>query len=189
MTYANELSEPLLAAQTTNNGAAATFVDIYAGNVAPLNPPLVIPANYLKTGTMLKTTAFGTYSVTSATTPTLTFELTLGATPTVLALAFAFTAGSGVTTLPWKWETLTVIRDTGTTSTGLAVTYGTLIYHTVAVNTNPALMASIPQTAIAPVAIDTTVASTFTLRAAYSAQATTNIIVLHGFSVEELTQI
>jgi hypothetical protein len=181
--YANELSEPLLAVSTTNNGAAATAVDIYKGNVAPLNPPLVIPANYLKTGTMLKTTAFGTFSSTG--TPTLTFSLTLAATTLCTSNAIAT---STVTTLPWKWETLTVVRDTGLVAAGLAVTHGHLTYNTTSV-TGTVTIQCLPQIAIATVGIDTTVASVFTLNAAFSAQSASNIVVLHGFSVEELTQI
>lgn len=184
MTYANELTDPLVVGQTSNTFTGAT--DLVKGTVAPLNPPLVVPANYLKTGSMFKVTAFGTYSVTAATTPTLIFTLSLAST--VLATAVTITAGSGVTTLPWKWETLTVVRDTGLVAAGLAMTHGHLTYTPTTLTTAP-VVSAIPQTALATVGIDTTVASVLTVNATYSASSATNIVVLHGFSVEELTQV
>jgi hypothetical protein len=179
-TYCNQLSAPMMNAQTSNTFTGPQ--DLYKGTVAPLQAPTVIPANYFQNGSVFRVTAFGTYSVTG--TPTLIFTLTLAAT--VLATAVTITAGSGVTTLPWKWDTITTIRNTGLVAAGLSMTHGHLTYTPTTLTTAP-VVSAIPQTALATVGVDTTVASVLTLNATYSASSASNIVVVHGFVIEELT--
>lgn len=177
-TYRNLCSAPLLAPVTSNT---FTTTDLYVGTVAPLQPPIVVPANYCQNGTAFKLTAFGTY--TTATTPNFNFSVTFGSATVATGLVHTLTA---VGPLQWKWETWHQIKVTGLAAAATMESWGTELWTPTSLTTAP-VVANVPQIAEATVAIDTTVASTFTLKGTYSASAAGNIIVLRGFWLEEIS--
>jgi hypothetical protein len=178
-TYTNQLNDPLLAAVTSNTFTGPQ--DLVAGTVAPAAQPCTIPSNYLKTGSTIRTTACGTFSTTV--TPTLVFGVYYGTT--VLAVNVALTTASGAAALLWHLEATTHIRTTAPNTAIVTITAGKLTYGTTAtaVTTIP-----VPGTAPATVNVDNSAAQPWTVKATYSASSASNIVVLHGFIVEEVTQ-
>lgn len=178
-TYVNQLNDPLLAAVTSNTFTGPQ--DLVAGTVAPAAQPCTIPANYLKPGTAIRTTAWGTFSTTG--TPTLVFGVYYGTT--VLAVNVALTTASGASALLWHLETTTHVRSATPNTAAVTITGGKLVYGTTAtaVTTIP-----IPGTAPAAVNVDNSAAQPWSVKATYSASSASNIVVLHGFLVEETTQ-
>src|SRR4051812_2481753 len=104
-TYVNQLNDPLLAAVTSNTFTGPQ--DLVAGTVAPAAQPCTIPANYVKPGTAIRTTAWGSFSTTG--TPTLVFGVYYGTV--VLAVNVALTTASGASALLWHLETTTHVRS------------------------------------------------------------------------------
>jgi hypothetical protein len=182
-TYRSLLSDPLIAPQTSNT---FTTTDLYVGTVAPLNPPIVLPANYLKHGTILKLSAFGTY--TTATTPTLGFSVSLGATGTVTIASGLVHTLTAVGPLQWQWHSWHQVNNPGLIAAGTIESWGYEMFTPTSLTTAP-VISNIPQTAEATVAIDTTIANTFCFRGIYSVSAAGSIVVLRGFALEEITQI
>jgi hypothetical protein len=184
-TYASQISDPLLAANTINTFTGPQDLIRATGNGAFAAQPCIIPANYLKAGTTIRTEAFGSFSTTG--TPTLVFGLYTGVTTTYTALAVnvALTTASGAVTLPWHLRTITTVRSTANYAAVVTMTQGELWYGTTLTATT---QIPIPGIALATANIDNSVAVEWAVCATYSASSASNIIVLHGWTVEELTQ-
>ena len=144
--------------------------------------PCIIPAGYLQAGSCFRVEAFGTFSTTA--TPTLVFGTYYATTP--LGVNVALTAASGAVTLDWHMRTTTVVRSTAVPTAVVTVTQGELWYGTTltAITQIP-----IPGIALATVNIDNSVAGELSVQATYGTSAAGNIVVLHGLTIEELTQI
>lgn len=168
--YAAILNQPLQALVNLN-----TFTGPSDFTSTTTQPPLVLPANFLKKGMILHMTASGTFSTTG--TPTFVVGPYYGST--VLGVNVAFTTASGAATLPWHMETWTQIFTDG--SAGTAWTDGSLTYGTTftAVTTIP-----IPGIAQAAVAVDTTAATALTMKATCSASSGSNIWICYKYVVE-----
>jgi hypothetical protein len=179
-TYANQLSDPLLAAVTSDTFTAAQ--DLTAGTHAAAAQPCIIPVNYLKTGGVYRTEAWGSFSSTG--TPTLVFGTYYGTT--ALAVNVALTTASGAVTLPWHLRTVTHIRSGSPNTAVVTITQGELWYGTTLTATT---QIPVPGIALATVTVDNSAAQPWTVKATCSASSASNIVVLHGWSVEELTQI
>lgn len=180
MTYSNLLNDPLVGPVTSNTFTGPQ--DLVAGTVAPAAQPCIIPVNYLKDGGIIRTTAWGTFSTTG--TPTLVFGTYFGAT--ALAVNVALTTASGAVTLLWRMITLTTIYSTNPNTAIVTSTAGELAYGTTLTATT---QIPIPGIAQASVNIDNSVAAAWSVKATYSASSASNIVVLRGFAVEELTQV
>jgi len=159
----------------TAYASSVTLTDVSAA------PNYVLPANFLVAGSVLRFTAWGTFSTTG--TPTLLMGVYYGAAAagTALAASTAITTGSGVTTVPFRMELTTQIRTAGTS--GTAMTQGFLDMGTSvsAVNHLP-----IPQTALAAVTVDTTAAKALTFGAQWGTNSASNTLTCHGFVIESL---
>jgi hypothetical protein len=170
--YRTQLNNPLVAA--INNNTFTTARDICFSTT---QAPFKLPANYLRKGDTLRTFASGTFSTTG--TPTLVFGVYYNAV--VLGVNVALTTASGAVTLPWELDCRSVVQNDGTA--GAIVTSGQLVYGTslTALTTIP-----IPGIALADVAVDTTVTSTWTVMATWSASSASNIVITRDFTVEHL---
>jgi hypothetical protein len=186
LTYVNQLNDPLTRSVATDTSAA--IVDLVKGTHAlPGAQPCLIPAGYLKPGSTIRTEAFGTFT-NASTTPTLTFTVGFGATPTVLGANVALTETSVASVLlPWHLYTLTIIRDATTPSAVVTATHGRLEFGT-AVNTM-ATPLFIPGVSFVTVNIDNTAAQPWSVWGQMSASSASNIVTLHGLTIEELTQV
>lgn len=95
-----------------------------------LFPNIVIPANFMQDGRVLKLTAFGGYGTTS--TPTLQFAIRWGGVSgTLLACQAANVTTSGVgggasMTAPWQIEAFIQTRSNGSSGTLFTMGYSTL---------------------------------------------------------------
>lgn len=185
-TYASAISEPLIAANTINTFTGPQDLIRATGNGAFQSQPTIIPANYLKAGTVIRSEAWGTFSTTG--TPTLVFGVYTGVTTTYtpLAVNVALTTASGAATLPWHLRCITHIRSTANYAAVVSITQGELWYGTTLTATT---QIPIPGIALATTNIDNSVAVEWAVCATYSASSASNIIVLHGYSFEELTQL
>lgn len=185
-TYASQLNDPLLAANTINTFTGPQDLIRATGNGTFQAQPLILPVNYLKAGTTIRTEAFGTFSTTG--TPTLVFGVYTGVATTYTALSVnvALTTASGAATLPWHLRTITKIRSTSNYAACVSMTQGELWYGTTLTATT---QVPIPGIALATVNIDNSVAIEWAVCATFSASSASNIIVLHDWTVEELTQV
>lgn len=141
-------------------------------------PQIVLPANLLDVGQVIRLRAFGTFSNTG--TPTLLLGFYYGGVAgTALAASSAFTTTTGATNWPWTMIYEGRVRSTGTSGTIMGS--GIL---------NPATSltvyaeAPIPATALANVTIDTTTAKTLTVGAQWGAASASNTLTCHHFSAE-----
>ena len=180
MTYANLLSDPNLVAVTSDTFTGPQ--DLVLGTHSAGAQSLTIPVNYLKPGHLIRTEAWGSFSTTG--TPTLVLGTYYGAT--VLAVNVALTTASGAVTLPWHLRTITHVRSAAPNSAAVTITQGELWYGTTltAVTQIP-----VPGIALATVNVDNSAANIWTVKATWSASSASNIVVLHGWTVEELTQV
>jgi hypothetical protein len=185
-TYANQLNDPILAANSINTFTGPQNLIRATGNGAFQAQPCIIPANYLKNGSTFRTEAFGSFSTTG--TPTIVFGVYTGVTTTYTALAVnsALTTASGAVTLPWHLRVVTQVRSTANPAIMTAISQGELWYGTTLTATT---QIPIPGTALATTNTDNSVAIEWAVCATYSASSASNIIVLHYWSVEELTQM
>jgi hypothetical protein len=179
-TYASQINDPLLAAVTNNTFTGPQ--NLIKTGAAYSAQPTIIPVNYLKPGTTFRTEAFGTFSTTA--TPTLVFGVYYGAT--ALGVNVALTTASGAVTLDWHLRTSTIVRNATVPSAVVTVTQGELWYGTTltAITQIP-----IPGVALATVNVDNTTANEWSVQATYGTSSASNIVVLHGLTIEEITQI
>jgi hypothetical protein len=178
-TYSSQLNDPLMAAVTNNTFTGPQ--NLIKTAAAYSAQPTIIPVNYLKPGSSFRTEAFGTFSTTG--TPTLVFGLYYGAT--ALGVNAALTTASGAVTLDWHMRVSTLVRSAATPTAVVTVTQGELWYGTTltAITQIP-----IPGAALATVNVDNSTANELSVQATYSASAAGNIVVLHGLTIEEVTQ-
>lgn len=142
-------------------------------------PQIVLPANLLDIGQVLRLTAFGVFSTTG--TPTLQTGFYFGGAASGVALATtaAVATGSGVANVPFRLEYEGRIRSTGTAGTIMGNGYeyrGTTV--------SAWAVTPIPVTALANVTIDTTTAKTITVGAGWGSASSSNTITCHHLSVE-----
>jgi hypothetical protein len=154
-------------------------------------PNITIPANYLQDGRVLRITAYGRHSTTG--TPTLTFALRWGGVSgTVIAQSGALTAGSAVTSAPWKIELLLQTRSNGATGTvfvmGEAVAWDDAVGSTGSATNAPgiAAMTSAGASVPAAVTVDLTADTNLSLTADWSAASASNTLTGHIYVVESL---
>jgi hypothetical protein len=140
-------------------------------------PQIVLPANLLDNGMVLRLTAFGTFSTTG--TPTLLTGFYYGAVAgTALAATSAITTGTA-TNWPFRLEYEGRVRTTGTAGTILGAGTFSLATSLTAYTYRP-----IPETALATVTIDTTTAKQLTVGAQWGTSSASNTLTCHHFSVE-----
>jgi hypothetical protein len=179
-TYANMMNDPLTASVSNNTFTGPQNL-IKAGATYAAQP-CNIPVNYLKAGTTIRTEAFGTFSTTA--TPTLVFGVYFGAT--ALAVNVALTTASGAATLPWHLRLVSQVRSTVNPAAIPIVTHGELVYGTTVSATT---QIPIPGVALATTNVDNTVAAEWSVQATWSASSASNIVVLQGLVIEEVTQV
>lgn len=182
-TYANQLNDPLTVSVTSNTFTGPQ--NLLKGGAAGTTysaQPTIIPVNYLKPGTTIRTEAFGTFSTTG--TPTLVIGAYYGTT--ALAVNAALTTASGAATLPWHLRLVSQVRQIANEAAIAVVTHGELVYGTTVSATT---QIPVPGIALATVNVDNTSANEWSVQATWSASSASNIVVLHGLVIEEVTQI
>lgn len=143
-------------------------------------PQIVLPANQLDNGMILRLTAFGVFSTTG--TPTLLAGFYYGGVAGVALAASAATAtASAAANFPFRMEWEGRVRSTGTAGTILGQGYLDLGTSLALVNHSP-----LPVTALATVSIDTTTAKSLTVGAQWGTSSASNTLTCHHFSVELL---
>lgn len=141
-------------------------------------PQIVLPANLLDVGQILRMTAFGVFSTTV--TPTLLLGFYYGGVAgTALAASAATATASGVTNVPFRMEWEGRVRSTGTSGTIFGQGFLDLGTTVALVNHSP-----LPVTALAAVTIDTTTAKAITVGAQWGTSSASNTLTCHHFSVE-----
>jgi hypothetical protein len=156
---------------------AAYASSVTLTDVSPA-PQVILPANLLDVGQILRLKAFGVFSTTAAPTLLLGFYYGLVA-GTALAASGAVATGSGVTNVPWHLEYEGRVRSTGTAGTIMGAGFE---YRGTAVNAGGFL--PIPITALATVTIDTTTAKALSVGAQWGTSSASNTLTCHHFSVE-----
>ena len=181
-TYSSQLNDPLLAANSVNTFTGPQNMIRATGNGAYLAQPTIIPQNYLKPGTCIRTEAFGTFSTTG--TPTFVVGPYFAAIP--LGVNVAQVTASGAVTLDWHLRVNTIVRSAVVPSAVVTITQGEVWYGTTltAVTQIP-----VPGVALATVTVDNSAAQELSVQWTWSASSASNICVLHGLVIEEITQI
>jgi hypothetical protein len=185
-TYANQLNDPPLAANSINTFSTIQNLNRLTGNGAYVFQPCIIPVNYLKPGTCIRTEAWGTFT-NASTTPTLVFTVGWGQTPVVIGAtaAVAETSVASVV-LPWHLYATTVVRNATVSSAVVTSTHGYVMRGT---SVSAIAFDPIPAVTWATVNVDNTTANEWSVWATLSASSASNIVVLNGMTIEELTQI
>lgn len=169
---------PLAPLHTTDGTAYASSTTIT--DVSPL-PPIVIPANLLEVGSLLRMSAWGTFSNTA--TPTLLLGFYYGAVAgTALAATSAITTTTGATNWQWRIEYEGRVRSIGSSGTIMGGGWIDLATSLTAVTHRP-----IPETALATVTIDTTSAKSLTVGATWGTNSASNTLTCKHFDVELVT--
>ncbi len=187
-TYSNILGDPFV---TSGGNVITTFTGPQnlikvSGGATYVAQPTIIPVNYLKTGTIIRTHASGTVA-NSSTTPTMTWQLTYG-TSTVLAITGTLTETSGATIqVPWWLDLVTIVRSAAIPSACVTITHGTFMWSTTL--SSVATVQPVPATATATVNVDNTAAGELWVGATCGTSAAGNTITLHTVTYEEMTQI
>lgn len=161
-----------------NATAGAAYVSSSTITDVSPAPQIVLPANLLDVGQVLRLTAFGVFSTTGA--PTLVTGFYYGGVAGVALAATGATAtGSGVTNVPFRLEYEGRVRSTGTSGTIMGAGFEMRGTSVSAVGFVP-----IPVTALATVTIDTTTAKTITVGATWGTLSASNTLTCHHFNVE-----
>jgi len=183
-TYCSQLNDPLLAANTIASFTGPQNLIKTTGNAAYVAQPTIIPANYLKPGTCIRTEAGGTFT-NASTTPTLVLGTYYGAV--ALGVNVALTEASVASVqLPWRLRTLTVVRAAAVPSAVVTITHGELWYGT---SLSAVVQIPIPGIALATVNVDNSAAAEWSVQATCGTSAAGNAITLHQLIIEELTQV
>lgn len=141
-------------------------------------PQIILPANLLDVGQVLRLTAFGTFSNTG--TPTLILGFYYGGVAGVaLAATGAVTTTTGATNWPWRLEYEGRVRSTGTGGTVMGSGWLNLATSLTAYTQIP-----VPATALATVTTDTTTAKSLTVGATWGTSSASNTLTCHHFSAE-----
>ena len=171
--YESLLSAPALGAGAAYN-TSVTLTD-----VSP-TPQLVLPANYLFTGSALKITATGTFSNTV--TPTLLLGFYFGGVAGVaLTTSGAVTTTTGATSWPWRIEATAVVRSIG--ASGTIMTAGVLY---LATSLTTFAVIPISATAQAVATVNTSAAAAITLGAQWGTNSASNTLTCNQMLVESL---
>lgn len=153
-------------------------------------PNVVIPANYMQDGRVLRVTASGRYSTTA--TPTLVFALRWGGVAgTVIAQTAAQTTAT-VTAAQWFLEALIQTRSNG--ATGTVFVQGQLTLHEDAAGTQGTVtnygmscpLASAGVATPAAVTVDLTADTALSITADWSAASASNTLTGHVYVIEGL---
>ena len=164
---------PLSPLHTADGAAYASATALT--DVSP-TPNIVLPANTLEVGSLLRFEAFGRYSTT--TTPTLLIGIYYGAVAGVaIAATAALTTPSSVTNNSWYLRGQARVRSVGSSGTILGAISVEGVSAAAAVNLGPA-------TAPATAAIDTTAAKALTVGAQWGTNNAANTLTCHHFAVE-----
>lgn len=156
---------------------AAYNTSVTLTDVSPA-PQIVLPANQLDNGMVVRMTAFGVFSTTG--TPTLLLGFYYGGVAgTALAASAATATASGVTNVPFRMEWEGRVRTTGSAGTIFGQGYLDLGTTVALVNHSP-----LPVIALAAVTIDTTTAKSLTVGAQWGTSSASNTLTCHHFSVE-----
>jgi hypothetical protein len=183
-TYCSQLNDPLLAANTIASFTGPQNLIMTTGNAAYVAQPTIIPVNYLKPGTCIRTEAGGTFT-NASTTPTMVLGTYYGTTP--LAVNVFFTEASVASVqLPWKLRTITTVRAATVPSAVVTITQGELWYGTSLTATT---QIPIPGVALATVNVNNSAAAEWSVQATCGTSAAGNTITLHQLNIEELTQV
>lgn len=177
--YGSQLNDPWTSIVTNNTFTGPQ--NLVKTGAAYTLQPTIIPQGYLKTGTAIRTEAWGTFSTTG--TPTLVMGVYYAAT--ALAVNVALTTASGASTLPWHLRVITLVHSAAVPSAVVTSSHGELVYGTTvaAVTQIP-----IPGVAQATVNLDNSAAGEWSVQATWSASSASNIVVLRGGYIEEITQ-
>lgn len=166
---------PLHTSDGTAYASSTTLTD-----VSPA-PAIVIPANLLEIGSLVRMTAVGTFSNTG--TPTLLLGFYYGAVAgTALAATSAVTTTTGATNWQWRLQYEGRVRTIGSTGTIMGAGQVAFATSLTAWTTRP-----IPETAIAAVTIDTTTAKSLTVGAQWGTSNAANTLTCKHFDVELVT--
>lgn len=164
---------PLSPLHTADGSALANSTTLT--DISP-TPPIVLPANLLEPGSLVRVYAAGRFSTTG--TPTLLVGLYYGAVAgTAICATSAITTASGVTNLTWEFEASFRVRTVGTSGTALGT--GKLYGVPAATSVNLA-----PASAPATATIDTTAAKALTIGAQWGTASASNTITCHHFDVD-----
>lgn len=158
---------------------SASITDVSFG--AATNP-IWIPGNTLDVGTVIVVRSWGTYA-TSATTPNLTLGVYYGAVAGTALVASTARAVSNTATVNWPWT----IEMTGlVVATGTSGSIEPKGWYEVGTSLTAVTRIQLPETALAAVTIDTTIAKAITTGATWGTSAAANILFCRGLSVELL---
>jgi len=161
---------PLHTADGTALANSTTLTDI-----SP-SPTIVLPANLLEVGSLVRLKAWGRFSTTG--TPTLLIGAYYGGVAgTAICATSALTSISGATNTTWRLEGEFRVRAVGSSGSviGAATVYGV---------TATTAMAMAPATAPATITADTTAAKALTIGAQWGTASASNTITCHHFDVE-----
>lgn len=183
-TYASQMNDPFLAANTIASFTGPQNLIKTTGNAAYVAQPCIIPANYLKPGTTIRTEAFGSFT-NASTTPTLVLGTYYAAVALAVNVALTETSVASVQ-LPWHFRTITHVRSAAVPTAVVVITQGELWYGTSLTATT---QIPVPGIALATVNIDNSAAAEWSVQATLGTSAAGNTVTLHGLTIEELTQI
>jgi len=183
-TYATQLNDPLVAANTIAAFTGPQNLIMTTGNAAYVAKPCIIPQGYYANGTTIYTRAGGTFT-NASTTPTMVIGLYHDTTALAVNVALTETSVASVQ-LPWLLEVMTVIRSTIVPSAVVTFTSGLLTYGTslTAVTTIP-----VPGIAQATVNCDNSAAKELAVKATCGTSAAGNTITLNKLLFLETTRI
>jgi hypothetical protein len=183
-TYATQLNDPLLVANTIASFTGPQNLIMTTGNAAYVAQPCIIPQGYYKPGTSIYTRAGGTFT-NASTTPTLVIGLYHDTTALAVNVALTETSVASLQ-LPWFIELYTEVRSASVPSAVVTFTSGILTYGTslTAVTSIP-----VPGTAQATVNVDNSAAKELAVKATCGTSAAGNTITLHKLLFLETTQI
>ncbi len=158
---------------------AAYNTSITLTDVSPA-PQFTLAAYQLLPGSIIRLRAVGVASNTG--TPTLKLGFYFGGVAGIaLAATSAVTTTTAMTNWLWSIEYLGVVRTSGTGGTIIGSGEFKIPTSLTAWTTRP-----IPETALATVAIDTTIAKTITVGAQWGTSSASNTLTVHTFLVESL---
>jgi hypothetical protein len=168
------LNAPAAVASGTALANSTTLTDI-----SP-TPQLVLGANFLTPGAVLRLTAAGVFSNTA--TPTLLLGFYLGGVAGVaMATTGAVTTTTGATNWSWRLEGTFTVRSTGSAGTLFGQGVARIGSSLTAWSTVP-----IPNAAPANITRDTTAAQAVTVGAQWGTASASNTVQCHQFLVESV---
>ena len=171
---------PLHAADGASYNTSVVLTDVSPGGLVAA---ILCPGGALDVGTQVNINAFGTYA-TSATTPNLTLGVYFGGVAGIALAATTPFAVANTATINWPWvlQYQGVVQAVGTA--GAIQGRGSVEWGT---SLSALTRRSIPETAQATVAIDTTVQKAITIGALWGTSAAANIVICRFLSVELLS--